>query len=270
MSKLYVLNPETGRLVDKEGRTGLKIINQLMKKGQQIKYQLTKSNNTCGTGEKKVLRKIDGEKKRICVPKATIRAKCPKGTINYKGDCINKKDKPKGTRGRPKTTKPQQKKTQAQAQKILQQQSNQMDIFQKYDKIVKEIKSVYTPIKDRVDEIYDIFEDDPSDGYPDDLFIKFQKLKTKMPEFLKFSGFSDKRIKQIIKSCEESIEIFDYLANPVEYLKYILNSILVGEPSLDMKPLQVFLGTSNLDMDQIKPSLTKQRLLSYNAAIDQN
>ena len=224
MSKRYVLNPETGRLVDAEGCAGLKIINQSMKKGQQIKYQSTKSNNTCGTGEKKVLRKIGGVKKRICVPQTSLRAKCPKGKINYKGDCINKQAKPKGTRGRrPKTAKP---------------------VSQANDKIVKEIKSVYTPIKKKVDMLEEVHGGEPSDGYPDNLFIKFKKLKTKMPEFLKFSGLSDERIKQIIESCAENEN--DELNNPVEYLKYVLNSILVGEPSLNMKHLQVFLVTSNL------------------------
>ena len=53
-----------------------------------------------------------------------------------------------------------------------------------------------------------------------------------MPEFVKFSGFSDKRIKQIIKSCEDSITMYD---NPVVYLEYLLNSILAGEPSSDMR-----------------------------------
>ena len=64
--------------------------------------------------------------------------------------------------------------------------------------------------------------------------------------FLKFSRLSDERIKQIIESCEAMIEMNDELDNPVEYLKYVLNSILVGEPSDNMKHLQVFLVTSNL------------------------
>ena len=112
MSKRYVLNPETNRLVDAEGCAGLKIINKLKQKGIQIKYQSTKSNKTCKEGEKKVLRKIDGEKKRICVAQKTLRTKCPKGEMKHEGKCIKKQLKPTGTPGRPKKTKPvPQKKT---------------------------------------------------------------------------------------------------------------------------------------------------------------
>jgi len=102
MSKRYVLNPETGRLVDAEGCAGLKIINQSIKQKKQVKYQSTKSNNTCKEGEKKVLRTINGEKTRICVPQTTLRTKCPKGEIKHQGKCIKKQEKPNKTRGRPK------------------------------------------------------------------------------------------------------------------------------------------------------------------------
>jgi hypothetical protein len=86
MSKRYVLNPDTKRLVDAEGCAGLKIINQSMKKGIQIKYQSTKTNKT----------------------QKPLRSKCPKGEIKHEGKCIKKEDKPKGTgkAGRPKKTKP--------------------------------------------------------------------------------------------------------------------------------------------------------------------
>ena len=41
MTKRYVVNPKTNRAVDVEGCVGLKIINQLLKKGIQVKYQST-------------------------------------------------------------------------------------------------------------------------------------------------------------------------------------------------------------------------------------
>ena len=100
-----------------------------------------------------------------------------------------------------------------------------------------------------------------------------------MPEFLKFSGFSDKRIKQIINTCNEiTFENYDVDApNPLMYLEYVLNSILVGEPTSELKPLLVFLGqydpdnepdpfSPSLDMAGIK-KLTESRLLAYNTAI---
>ena len=255
MSKRYVLNPETGRLVNEEGCAGLKIINQLLKQKKQVKYQLKKSNNTCKEGEKKVLRTINGEKKRICVPKTTLRAKCPKGEIKHEGKCIKKQDKPKATRERPKNNCKEgekkvlrtingEKKRICVPKTTLRAKCPKGEIkhegkcikkhfLQKYDKIVKEIKSVYNPIKKRVDYIDDLYDGHPHD-YPDELYIDFEKLKKKMPEFVKFSGFSDKKIKQIMKSCL-ALRNMSELNNPVVYLEYVLNSILAGEPSSDMR-----------------------------------
>ena len=281
-SKRYILNPDTNRLVHAEGRTGLKVINKLLKNGMQIKYQSAKSK-TCNKGEKRVVRKINGEKKSICVTET--RKKCPKGEIKHGTQCIKKEDKPKGTRGRPKTKTSVSKPTPKKKPTVVKQQNNQVGIFQKYDKIVKEIKSVYTPLNDEVNNIYDQNDgEDPYDGFPDRLYIKFKKLNEKMPVFVKFSGFSDKRIKQIIKSCYDmAFNSYDTDAiNPVSYLEYVLNSVLVGEPTLDIQPLLVLLHDVNatdftteyidftvpsLDMAKIKP-LTESRLLSYNTAIN--
>jgi len=49
MSKRYVLNTKTNRLVDAEGYTGLKIIKKLKQQGIQVKYQSTKSAKTKST-----------------------------------------------------------------------------------------------------------------------------------------------------------------------------------------------------------------------------
>ena len=241
-----------------------KVINKLLKNGMQIKYQSAKSK-TCNKGEKRVVRKINGEKK---IRVTQTRKKCPKGEIKHGTQCIKKEDKPKR---KTSVSKPTLKKKPT----VVKQQNNQVGIFQKYDKIVKEIKSVYTPLDDEVNQLLD--DDFYDDKYPDELYIKFKDLKNKMPVFLKFSGLSDKRIKQIIKSCEDLSRMSE-LDNPVVYLEYVLNSILVGEPTLDIKPLRVFLGLydpnipqdyymSNLDMAKIKP-LTESRLLSYNTAIN--
>jgi len=239
MSKRYVLNPETGRLVDAEGCAGLKIINQLLKQKKQVQYRSTKSTMTCGNNQKRVFRKTDGIKKTKCVPQTQVRKKCPKGEIEHEGKCIKKQLKPVSTRkpGRPKTAKPVEKCLKGEIKR--EGKCIKKPFLQKYDKIVKEIKSVYNSIKKRVDIIDDVYEGTLPHGYPDELYIQFEYLKKKMPEFVKFSGFSDKIIKQIIKSCEDSSEMDD---NPVVYLKYVLNSILAGEPSSDMRIFHDYFG----------------------------
>lgn len=229
MSKRYVLNPETGRLVDAEGCAGLKIINQSIKQKKQVKYQSTKSNNTCKEGEKKVLRKIQGEKKRICVPQTTLRAKCPKGEIKHEGKCIKKQDKPKGTRGRPKTAKPvvqqtktpQPKKTQMQTPKKTQLVGKD-DVMQ----IKKEIQAYYDAIARRY--IRDAEDPNPFEGrymYISEIYIDEDYLK-QMKTFIKISGLSQEELKQIDRkvmakyrfdesSYDDYRNRYDY--NPLDY-----------------------------------------------------
>lgn len=234
MSKRYVLNPKTNRYVAADGCVGLRIINQLLTKKIQVKFQSTK-------------------KKQPVVKKPTP------PTIKQKPTppTIKKKPKKKPT--------------------VVKQQNNQIGIFQKYEVIVKEIKSVYTPLEKKVDKIYDLNGGDDPDEFPDNLYIKLKQLKNKMPVFVKFSGFSDKRIKQIMDTCKElTFEIYDDAPNPLVYLQYVLNSILVGEPTHDLKPLLVLLGqydpsdhdyrVPSLDMENIKP-LTESRLLNYKSAL---
>ena len=241
MSKRYVLNPKTNRLVSADGCTGVKIINQLLTKKIQVKYQSTK-------------------KKQPVVKKKT-----PKQPV------VKKKT--------PKKKQPVVKKeTSKKKPTVVKQQNNQIGIFQKYDKIVEEIKSVYTALEKDVDYIYDLNgDDDPSDGFPDNFYIKFEKLKNKMPVFVKFSGFSNERIKQIIRTCRKNtFTWYDYVVNPLVYLEYVLNSILVGEPTSNLEPLLVLFGQydpedlyssePSLYMENIKP-LTESRLSNYNTAL---
>ena len=58
----------------------------------------------CEDGEKPVSRTVDGAKKRVCADKTTLRTKCEKRAMKYKGKCKKTEDKPKGTgkAGRPK------------------------------------------------------------------------------------------------------------------------------------------------------------------------
>ena len=258
MSKSYVLNPKTNRLVSADGCTGVKIINELLTKKIQVKYQSTK--------EKQPVVKKETPKKKP-TPKKT-----PKETPK-------KKPTPKKTPKEPpkKTPKETLNKTPTKKPTVVKQQNNQIGIFQKYDKIVEEIKSVYTSLENRL-FFYQFTENTYgfTPDYPDEVYITLKDLKKKMPVFLKFSGLSDKRIKQIIKSCEDLFNM-SQLDNFVVFFEYVLNSILVGEPTLNLKPLRVFLGLydpniqekydeSNLDMKKIKP-LTESRLLNYNTAL---
>ena len=177
--------------------------------------------NTCKEGEKKVLRKINGEKKRICVPQTTLRKKCPKGTINYKENCINKKDKPKGTRGRPKTPKPvgqqtktpQQKKTQAQAAQLVGK-----DVVMK---IKKEIQAFY----DSISKKYKNAREDPNpfEGfymYFSEIYIETDHLN-KMKTFIRISGLSQEELTQIRNNVMAKYRFdecsYDDYRNPYDY-----------------------------------------------------
>ena len=249
MSKRYVLNPKTNRLVAADGFTGLKLINQLLNKNIQVKYQSTK--------KKQPVVKKPTPTKKPTPEKTTKKKQTPEKTPTKKQTVVKKET-------------PKKKST-------FVYQDRQVGIFQKYDKIVEEIKSVYTPLKEKVMKMYDKYNgEDPYDGFPDNYYIKFNKLKTDMPVFVKFSLFSDKRIKQIIKSCYELLlNAYENMrkVNPLDYLDYVLNSILVGEPTTELKPLLVFLGQydpdmidQKLDVAKIKP-LTESRLLNFNTAL---
>jgi len=67
------------------------------------RYRGRPTNIHCDIGQKRVYRKINGEKKPTCVEQTEVRKKCPTGKIKHEGECIKKEDKPTGRtrRGRP-------------------------------------------------------------------------------------------------------------------------------------------------------------------------
>lgn len=244
MSKRYVLNPDTKRLVDAEGCAGLKIINQSMKKGIQIKYQSTKTNKT----------------------QKTLRSKCPKGEIKHEGKCIKKEDKPKGTgkAGRPKKTKPiaqkktpQPKQAQKQTPKKTQKQAQAAQLVGKdvVMKIKEEIKTFYDSITKRY--INALEDPNPFGGafvYVKNIYIDEDNLQ-KMKTFMKVSGLSFEEVKQI---CDKV------------YAKHIFDEnraqqFYGSEPEFDYDPLdysrEVFDRIINNDL--FKDASLKQDLKNY-------
>jgi hypothetical protein len=217
MSKRYVVNPKTNRAVDVEGCAGLKIINQLLKKGIQVKYQSTKSkSNTCKDGEKRVVRKINGEKKSVCVDKTTLRTKCPKGEINYKGDCIKKQNKPKGTRGGPKKNKP-----------VVVEK----DV---YMKVKKEIQNYYKSITNLWLQESDMGAGSFGSPFSSNLYFNQDDDDlSMMPTFIQLSGRHQweieeschKLFKKLVKTDKHGF-VLDHQIDPLEFNKIVFGKII--------------------------------------------
>jgi hypothetical protein len=211
----------------------LKIINQSIKKGIQIKYQSTKSNKT----------------------QKTLRSKCPKGEIKHEGKCIKKEDKPKGTgkAGRPKKTKPvaqkktpQPKQAPKQTPKKTQKQAHAAQLVGKdvVMKIKEEIKAFYDSITKRY--INALEDPNPFGGafvYVKNIYIDEDNLQ-KMKTFMKVSGLSFEEVKQICRKVyaryivdeegEYDVVYYDYdpLNYSIKVFDIIINNDLFKDASL--------------------------------------
>ena len=248
----------------------------------------------CDEGKKRVYRKVDGVKTRTCVKPTEVRKKCPTGKINHKGKCIKKGDKPTGTRGRPKkqpllTKDTIQKKTQlsaqaaaqkkrkeqaqaataqkkrkeqaqaATAQKKRKEQAQQKQAQQKTKQRFKLNRQIYDEI---VDEIFDFYMERFSFDNPwrskrlfdDRLYIDEKDLNRYFPSFLKFSGISKDKLKEIMKECEKEYHLdksekdrADGYGDPfsMHVNVLILNNILAGKVcKIDGElPIEVLFGT---------------------------
>ena len=125
-----------------------------------------------------------------------------------------------------------------------------------YDLMVKEIKSVYTQLQKDLTDLY------PSRfplNVPSRLYVNFEDLKQKMPAFLEFSkltqyyAIDDEEIKKIIKFCMLNVthgsEMDD---NPILFFTYVVNSVLVGKPTSDLRPVENLLGFNRTDIYTIR------------------
>lgn len=125
-----------------------------------------------------------------------------------------------------------------------------------YNLMVEEIKSVYTQLQKDLTDLY------PSEfplNVPSRLYVKFKDLKQKMPAFLEFSkltqyyAIDDEEIKKIIRLCMSNVthgsEMDD---NPILFFTYVVNSVLVGKPTSDLRPVEKLLGFKAKDIYTIR------------------
>jgi len=221
MTKRYVLNPDTNRLVNADGYTGLKVINKLLTKGMQIKYHSSKK-------EQSPKKKETPTKKQ---PAQAAQKKRKKNDTFVKTviDLTNQQEQTskKIQQQQQKQTPKKRKKTQS-----VTKQQVKKDLI----KIKEEIKDFYDAIAER----YIYASEEPNPGhegffyYVNEIYIDENNLE-KMKTFMKISGLSLEEVKQIYKKVyakyiydEDDEDMYDasYNYDPLDYSVEVFYKII--------------------------------------------